>query len=86
MFDFDLASVTMPVLVVGHRQDGCFVTPFTDAEQLRGKFTKAQRADLLAFSGGSPPESTECEALAAHGYFGIEREVVDAIADWILKN
>jgi len=70
---------------VGHREDGCFVTPFVDAEQLRGKFSKAQRTGLLAFSGGRPPESTECEAQAAHGFFGIEREVVDAIADWILK-
>lgn len=85
VFDFDLGSVTMPTLVVGHREDGCFVTPFVDAEQLRGKFSKAQRTGLLAFSGGRPPESTECEAQAAHGYFGIEREVVDAIADWILK-
>lgn len=86
VFDFDLASVTIPTLVVGHREDGCFVTPFADAESLRGKFTKAQRTGLLAFSGGSPRESAECEPQAPHGYFGIEREVVDAIADWILKN
>jgi pimeloyl-ACP methyl ester carboxylesterase len=86
VFDFDLASVTIPALVVGHRQDGCFATPFVDAESLRGKFTQAPRTGLLAFSGGLPPKSTDCEALAAHGYFGIEREVVDAIADWILKN
>jgi len=86
VFDFDLDSVTIPTLIVGHRADACFVTPFADAEQLRGKFAKAPRTGLLAFSGGSPPESADCEALAAHGYFGIEREVVDAIADWILKN
>jgi hypothetical protein len=85
VFDFDLASVAIPTLVVGHREDGCFVTPFIDAEPLRGKFTKAPRTALLAFSGGSPRQSSECEAQAAHGYFGIEREVVDAIADWILK-
>jgi hypothetical protein len=86
VFDFDLASITIPTLIVGHRADGCFVTPFIDAESLRSKFTKAPSTGLLAVSGGSPPESTDCEALAAHGYFGIEREVVDAIADWILKN
>lgn len=86
VFDFDLDSVTIPTLIVGHRADACFVTPFADAESLRGKFTKAPRTGLLGFSGGSTPESSDCEALAAHGYFGIEREVVDAIADWILKN
>lgn len=86
VFDFDLASVTMPALVVHHREDSCFATPFGDAETLRGKFAKAQRTGLLAFSGGSPRESAECDPQAPHGFFGIERDVVDAIADWILKN
>jgi hypothetical protein len=85
VFDFDLGSVTMPALVVHHREDTCFATPFLDAEPLRAKFTRASRTGLLAFSGGSPRESHECEPQAPHGFFGIEREVVDAIADWILK-
>jgi hypothetical protein len=85
VFDFDLASITMPALVVHHREDHCFATPFVDAETLRGKFTRASRSGLLAFSGGLPRESPECEPQAPHGFFGIEREVVDAIADWILK-
>lgn len=86
VFDFDLGSVTMPALIVHHREDACFATPFVDAEPLRAKFARASRAELLAFSGGSPRESAECEPQAPHGFFGIEREVVDAIADWILKN
>jgi pimeloyl-ACP methyl ester carboxylesterase len=85
VFDFDLASVTMPVLVVHHREDHCFATPYADAAPLRDKFARAQRSELLSFSGGSPRESHECEPQAPHGFFGIEREVVDAIADWLLK-
>ena len=85
VFDFDLASVTMPVLVVHHREDHCVATPYGDAAPLREKFARAQRSELLSFSGGSPRESHECEPQAPHGFFGIEREVVDAIADWILK-
>jgi hypothetical protein len=38
---------------------------------------------LIAVQGGDPPLSEPCEALSRHGYLGIEREVVGAIADWI---
>jgi hypothetical protein len=38
----------------------------------------------LLFEGGDPPQSGPCDALAAHGYFGIEERVSNAIADWIL--
>jgi pimeloyl-ACP methyl ester carboxylesterase len=86
ILDFDLASITLPTLVVHHREDSCFATLFKDAESLQGKFTHASRSGLLAFSGGPPRKSGECQGRAPHGFFGLERDVVDAIADWILKN
>ena len=42
-----------------------------------------RRVELLAFDGGDPPQSGPCEARAAHGYFGIDAQVVDAIVAWI---
>ena len=41
------------------------------------------RKELLAFDGGDSPQSGPCEARAAHGYFGIDAQVVDAIVAWI---
>jgi hypothetical protein len=44
---------------------------------------QANPKEILTFEGGNPPKSDACEAQAQHGYFGIEREVVDAIIEWI---
>ena len=40
------------------------------------------RKELVAFQGGAPV-GDPCEGYAYHGYFGIDDEVVKAIADWI---
>jgi hypothetical protein len=76
--------VTIPTLIVHHREDACPVTRYGDAVHLLGDFTRAPRHELLTFEGGSPPQSGPCEALAAHGYVGLDAQVVKAIADWIL--
>jgi hypothetical protein len=34
-------------------------------------------------SGGLPPKSRPCEARSAHGYFGVEAETIQRIADWM---
>jgi len=41
------------------------------------------KRELLTFEGGDPPQSRPCEARAAHGYLGLDAQVVKAIADWI---
>jgi hypothetical protein len=38
----------------------------------------------LSFEGGPPAQSDACEAKSAHGYLGIEAEVVAGIAAFIL--
>lgn len=84
VLDVDLSAIRVPTLVVYHRADACdFVAP-ADAQRLLGKLANVPRKEAIFFDGGDPPRSTACEALAAHGYFGIEGKVADAIADWIL--
>ena len=84
VLDVDLSEIRVPTLVVYHRADACdFVSP-ADAPRLLGKLASAPRKDAIFFAGGDPPRSTACEALAAHGYFGIESKVADAVADWML--
>ncbi len=82
--DVRLKDVRVPTLVVHHRQDACRATPYADTVALLRDFSAAPRRELLSFDGGLPPESGPCDARAAHGYFGIEAEVVTAIAKWIL--
>lgn len=82
--DVRLKDIRVPTLVVHHRDDACRSTPYADTTGLLRDLAATPRHELLTFSGGDPPQSGPCEARAAHGYFGIDVEVVDAIAKWII--
>jgi pimeloyl-ACP methyl ester carboxylesterase len=79
-----LERIRVPVLVVHHEQDGCSACPFADVPGLMAKLTTAPRSELLTFKGGLS-EGDPCEAFAHHGYNGLEREVVEKIAAWIVS-
>ena len=66
-----------------HKDDSCKSSPPAEGPAIIKALTQANPKELLTFEGGSPPKSEPCEALAQHGYIGIEREVVDAIIEWI---
>lgn len=85
VFDVHLAAYTGPALVVSHQQDGCFATPAADAPRLLAALAAARPKKMLTFTGGSPPRSEPCEAMAQHGFLGIEAQVMNAIADFILR-
>ncbi|MHB8732944.1 MAG: alpha/beta hydrolase [bacterium] len=79
---FPLSRVNVPVLIVHHQTDTCPFTPPSSAERLPGLFKGSPKVTFVWARGGTTPTSTACEAFAAHGYIGIESEVVDAIARW----
>ena len=81
-----LSEITVPTLIVSHREDLCTATPAADGAMLRMRLTKASKAEIALLDGGDPPQSTPCEAKAAHGYFGIEAQAVDTIANFISSN
>ena len=78
-----LGAIRVPTLVVHHKNDGCRATPYADTPALLRDLKQAPRRELLAFDGGDPPQSGPCDARAAHGYLGLDAEVVAAIATWI---
>jgi len=82
--DVKLKDIRVPTLIVHHRDDACPFTPYADIPGLLRDVSKAPRRELITFSGGDPPESKPCDARAAHGYLGLDAEVVKAIADWIV--
>lgn len=79
----DLGAIRVPVLVLHHAQDGCRLCAPDLLPGLMDKLGGVSRKALIMVSGGQS-EGDPCEARAYHGYNGIEREVVDRIADWIL--
>lgn len=86
IIDMQLETVAAPVLVAAHRDDGCRLTPAADAEKIKNRFIRSHRVQVHYVSGGRPPESDPCHAMSAHGFLGIEEEVVRAIADFITAN
>ena len=54
---------------------------------LKTRLSKSSKAEIALLDGGDPPQSSSpCEPFAAHGYFGIEAEAVDTIANFINGN
>jgi predicted alpha/beta-hydrolase family hydrolase len=78
-----LGEIRVPTLIVLHRDDGCRASPPSDAPTVLKALTQSPRKEILTFEGGSPPRSEPCEAMAQHGFLGIEADVVEAIARWI---
>ena len=79
-----LEAVRVPVLLVHHRLDGCDHCRFADTPRVLERLTASPRKELVAFDGGTS-RGDPCEAFAYHGYNGIERDVVGAIAAWISR-
>lgn len=78
-----LERLTMPVLVVHHRDDACVSTPDALVPDMFAKLSGASRSKLVTFDGGKA-EGDPCEAFAHHGYNGIEGRVVGAIVEFML--
>jgi pimeloyl-ACP methyl ester carboxylesterase len=81
-----LSRITVPTLIVAHRNDGCKESPASGAAKLKSRLTRAGKVEIVLLDGGRPPKSKPCEALAQHGYFGIEDKAVGAIAKFIKAN
>jgi hypothetical protein len=82
--DMALDQLRIPVLVAHHRHDACRYCLFSDMPRLMDRLTTPPRKELLVFEGGNDV-GNPCQARAYHGFNGIEREVIDGIAAWIIK-
>jgi dienelactone hydrolase len=78
-----LGKIRIPVLVVHHEQDGCAHCAFANVPALMTKLANSPRKELLSFKGGEN-RGDPCEAMAYHGFNGLEREVVQQTAAWVV--
>lgn len=81
--DVVLEDIQVPTLIVSHRKDACQVTPPSDAIAIFKSLTSAPKRKLMFISGGFQAISDECNALSAHGFFGVESVAVNRISRWI---
>lgn len=85
--DIDLERITAATLVLGHRDDDCYVTPWSEQADLARELSKARKVQTIGVSGGEAGDLTAaCGPHSHHGFLGIEKETVARIADWILSN
>lgn len=86
VLDTNLAAIKVPTLVVHHKLDACPATLFADVPTLMAALTSASDLQLVSFTGGGPPVGDSCDAFHWHGYPGIEAQVTNTIADFILAH
>jgi dienelactone hydrolase len=82
--EMPLGRIQVPALIVHHKQDGCEHCKYGDLPRLMDKLTAVPRKELLTFEGGKS-RGNPCEAMAYHGFNGIEEEVVTKIAEWLTR-
>lgn len=83
---YELEKITAPVQIVYHQNDGCSVTPPSGARAIARSLPNAKVVEVKKFSGGGPAKSGPCTGKSAHGFFRIERSVVESIAAFIMAN
>ncbi|HEY0220249.1 MAG TPA: alpha/beta hydrolase [Afipia sp.] len=75
--------VQVPALIVANSDDRCDVAPPQAAPQIAAAMTASRDVRVLTVSGGVSRSKKDCGSLTPHGYFGIEDQVVEAIAEWM---
>lgn len=84
--EMDLAQIRVPTLILAHLDDSCRLTPPYGARKVAGRILNSPRVKVKFFKGGNQPISKPCKARTYHGFFGIERQVVDYISSFIRAN
>lgn len=85
-----LHEIPYPILFVHHRDDQC--VSFDGARQQISRLIKSPKVDFIEVLGGDPSGAHACSPFAirqgppnyGHFFAGKEREVFQAITDWII--
>ena len=77
-----LQEIKVPVLLVHHKNDSCYVSPYGAMPGLAAAFKSAPKVELISEEGGS--SGNPCRS-GYHHYLGIEGAVTKDIADWIKR-
>lgn len=78
------ASLRAPTLLLRHMADSCPLTRPTMVPAFADWLKSGGAAVTVRdFSGGLPPLSEPCKARSAHGFYGLDAEVVKATVAWM---
>lgn len=86
VFDAPLESIRMPLLVVGHAEDGCLRSPAKLMNGIAERAASARKQVVTVTGGPGGAGSTglaACEGKAPHGFVEQETEVAAGIARFV---
>jgi hypothetical protein len=83
VFDSDPQGVRIPALIVANHKDSCRVAPPGMASRIGVAMVHSPKVKIAYVNGGTMRSQNACGSLSPHGYFGIEANVVQLIADWV---
>lgn len=78
-----LNQVTVPVVIVHHRNDGCSGSTFATASRYPWSFTASPRVGFIEVVGGASPSPDPCSGNNYHSFSGRRYQVMDAVIRWI---
>lgn len=82
ILNMNLERISVPVLIVAHKDDGCSITPSKNAIEIKKQLINSKNVEVKLFDGGKKGNKP-CKAKSFHGYFGIEKNVVEVISKYI---
>ena len=84
--DMNLDEITVPTLIISHKNDGCKVTPPNQSPEIYNMLNEKITKELVYVSGGYEESSNLCKAKTHHGFLGIENNVVNLVTNFMNKN
>lgn len=81
--EMELDKVTVPVFLATHEDDACWVTPPQGSEVIKSALVNSKQVELKTYRGGLEARADDCKGLSAHGFYGVEEEVIRDINSFI---
>lgn len=81
----DPKRLQVPLLIVGHRKDRCKWTLPSSIETFRTWHGRGGGAIDVVMLDGPEGKGDPCEAQSAHGFAGIDDQVVATVSEWIKR-
>ena len=78
-----LNQVTVPVVIVHHRNDGCSGSTFAACKKYPRNLTASPRVGFIEVVGGASPSPDPCSGTNYHSFFGRRRHAMEAVVRWI---
>jgi hypothetical protein len=83
ILDMNLEKIAVPTLIISHRDDQCYVSPPSNIPKVQKSLLNAPEVKVNYFNGGRKGSGEACSPLSAHGFYGIETQVVSTISEYV---